>query len=413
MSVSNLDNQPTLLSGMSQDDVDAIRAVEEQLMKKITLSGKSESTVLSAKDDSKSEEVQEFKQEVKEVKEDDFNISKIKDEASGYDLGAREKLEKEIAKGKSLGLDVSALVQKLEKMIAEIEREKALNADSKELEKSFTNDNSVSSDIGYFDDNDELAQMKKEAFELFQSLLSRGIINLVDMAKEFMQSDDGDEIEVGGSGYTYNPENLDEKELAEVQKLNNINTEIFEKSQQNGLIGHVYEDGDNKAFSYLIPIDHKGDKNFMSFSSEDIADIRERFKTNPNDFKIHTQTFGDDEEMISNLKREGERDLAAKFFDAISKFKSSERDFETAKIFNIPVAQEVDKNISVAVPFFTDGNEVLPQAIVHRASAVNLVEIVAKQRDGEKMSSYGSHAESFVEKITRQHESQGENERGG
>ena len=93
MSVSNLDNQPTLLSGMSQDDVDAIRAVEEQLMKKITLSGKPEAKVVSAKDDSKSEEIQEFKQEVKEAKEDDFNISKIKDESSGYDLGAREKLE--------------------------------------------------------------------------------------------------------------------------------------------------------------------------------------------------------------------------------------------------------------------------------------------------------------------------------
>lgn len=85
MSASNLDNQPTLLSGMSQDDINTIRSVEEQLMKKITL---------SANDDSKSKKTQEFKQKVKEVKEDDFNISKIKDESSGRDLGARKKLEK-------------------------------------------------------------------------------------------------------------------------------------------------------------------------------------------------------------------------------------------------------------------------------------------------------------------------------
>jgi len=387
MSVSNLDNQPTLLSGMLQDDVDAIRAVEEQLMKKITLSGKPEVTVVSAKDDSKSEEIQEFKQEVKEVKEDDFNISKIKDEESGYDLGAREKLEKEIAKGKSLGLDVSALVQKLEKMIAEIEREKALNADSAEPEKISSSDNSASSYMDSSDD-DELDQLKKEAFELFQSLLSRGIIIVANMAADLMNSDDGDEVEVNRENvYTTNTE--DPEELAEVRRVIEMNKQISEKSSQDNLMEHFAEkfgeDGKvAQVYSCLASKDHSDKTDLRKLSSEERSEMRKLFEENPDNFKIYTHAVGD-KEILPDLIKESEAVLSNKFFE----FKSSKRDLETAEMFGIPVAQKAND---------------VPSSSIALATAITLVESIAMQRDEKPYND-----QSFVERIMeKQHKSHDE-----
>lgn len=407
MSASNLDNQPTLLSGMSQDDINTIRSVEEQLMKKITL---------SANDDSKSKKTQEFKQKVKEVKEDDFNISKIKDESSGRDLGARKKLEKKIAEGKSLGLDVSALVRKLEEMIADIEREKALNADSKEVEKISPINNSVSSEM---DHPRNLAELKKEAFELFDSLLSRGIIEIFNMASGVINSDDGvNNVEVNRDKVYIVSKTASIEELGEVESLVKINKKIHEMSPQDDLMEHFAEKFENgnvaQVYSYLALKDTDDETDLRKLSPKERFEMRQLFEKNPDNFKICTHAVGGDEQTVTSLIKESEAVLSKKFFE----FKSSQRDPEAADMFGIPVKENandvpspsislatainlVESITQIGITFAQNANNVQFSSIA--SNAINLVEGIAMQINEN------SNDQSFVERMKKQNESGNKN----
>lgn len=398
MSVSVLDN-------MSPEDRAMVGDVEEQLRKaKIGLSGDSEVTVAK---DSKFGEVKEFEKKIEDIKEDDFNISKIKDEASGYDQGARDKLENEIAKGKLLKLDVSELEQKLKKMIAVMEREKALNADSNEVEKISPIDNSVSSDPD--NPHDDLVKLKKEAFELFDSLLSRGVINLFKMSSGFIKSDDGvNNVEVNRDNvYIVNTANSEE--LGEVERLVKINKEIHERSPQDDLMEHFvekFEDGKvAQVYSYLALKDTDDETDLRKLSSEERSEMRKLFEKNPDDFKICTHAVGD-EEILPDLIKESEAVLSNKFFE----FMSSREIFGSPKNANdvpspsiaLATAITLVENIAqIGITVAQNASNVPFSSMT--SNAINLVEGIAMQINEN------SNDQSFVERMKKQNESGNKN----
>ena len=398
MSASNLDNQPTLLSGMSQDDIDTIRAVEEQLMKKIALSGNSEATFVSAKDDPEFVEAQKV----------EFNISDIKNEESGYDQGARDKLENKIAKGKLLKLDVSKLEQNLKKMIAVMEREKALNADSNEVEKISPIDNSVSSEQGI--PHDDLVQLKIEAFKLFDSLLSRDVIKLFEMSSGFIKSDDGvNNVEVNRDDVYIVSKTANSEQLGEVKRLVKINKEIHEGSPQDDLMEHFaekFEDGKvAQVYSYLALKGTDDETDLRKLSSEERSKMRKLFEENPDDFKICTHAIGD-EEILPDLIKESEEVLSNKFFE----FMSSHEMFGSPKNANdvpspsiaLATAITLVENIAqIGITVAQNASNVPFSSMT--SNAINLVEGIAMQINEN------SNDQSFVERMKKQNESGNKN----
>lgn len=190
------------------------------------------------------------------------------------------KNQKKIAEGKSLGLDVSALVRKLEEMIADIEREKALNADSKEVEKISPINNSVSSEM---DHPRNLAELKKEAFELFDSLLSRGIIEIFNMASGVINSDDGvNNVEVNRDKVYIVSKTASIEELGEVESLVKINKKIHEMSPQDDLMEHFAEKFENgnvaQVYSYLALKDTDDETDLRKLSPKERFEMRQLFE---------------------------------------------------------------------------------------------------------------------------------------
>jgi len=240
-----------------------------------------------------------------------------------------------------------------------------------------------------------LAELKKEAFELFNELLSKGVIEIFKMASGFINSDDGvNKVEVNRDNVYIVSKTANSEQLDEVERLLKINKEIHERSPKDDLMEHFAEKFENgkvaQVYSCLAYKHHSEETDLRKLSSEERFKMRELFEKNPDNFKICTHAVGGDKETVTRLIEESETVLSENFF----KSKSSQRDPQAADMFGIPVKE--------------NANDVPSPSIV-LANAINLVESItqiginfAQNANNIQFSSVASNAINLVEGIAMQ-----------
>jgi hypothetical protein len=269
----------------------------------------------------------------KEEEIKDFSYSKIKERPSGYDLGNLETLKELIREYKIQGKPTEDLEKQLEEMLAYLKKEKIMNSTNQENQNNATYGNVDLSSLYVSGESSSLEEIREELLNIASNLLVKGILKVAEISNNIINPKSNNLNKF----YTLG-DNLNEENLEEVNYFNSLTALTFEKLQEEGLFvfSNEIEDKNNslQSYYYILPKDYKGEKDYLKMSKEDIANIRDSLKNDPNKFEIyHGSTFCQEAENAFEIANNFIKSTTIKINNIISKVGEEVEDF--ADIFTI------------------------------------------------------------------------------
>ncbi|MBU6339376.1 MAG: hypothetical protein KGQ36_05360 [Rickettsiales bacterium] len=250
-----------------------------------------------------------------------FTIADLKDYESGYDLGKLENLKKLIDKRQSEGRNVVDLIELLRKMVAEMDREVALNMSS-DSEKEVQSDVNKVDLSGFSIDGEEgsFEELRRELLLLTADLLARGVLKIVEISKDMMDSEDGHDIQ---NAYVVS-KNASEEDLKDANRLKEMNGLMLKSMGLPYLQEDSLDDEGNIVASSLVfflPEGYDGERDISKITEEDIKNINEMWKEKPKAFEVqHAFTVvNNDEDNVASVVMNSVKSVTSSVSDMISR----------------------------------------------------------------------------------------------